>query len=82
MRVIKYPEPEQETITTCSRCGAELAYTGSDCHWKMGAWGDIRFIICPCCSTEITISYTPYPVKIGKNFYEFSDGSWAEEANP
>lgn len=26
LRVIKYPEPEQEIITTCSKCGAELAY--------------------------------------------------------
>lgn len=82
MRVIKYPEPEQETITTCSKCGAELAYTGSDCQWRSGVTGDIKYIICPCCKSEIKINFTPYPINIGDRFYYFNDGSWAEEANP
>jgi hypothetical protein len=31
MRVVKYPEPEAETLVTCPKCKAELAYIGSDC---------------------------------------------------
>jgi len=86
MRIIKYPEPEEETITTCSRCGAELAYTGSDCHWKYGIVSDLKYIICPICKTELIIESIPYPgvlTAIGKPGKEFRlSSSWAEEANP
>lgn len=82
MRVVRYPEPEAETLVTCSRCKAELAYVGSDCQWRDGVTGDIKYIICPCCKSEVKIDFTPYPINIGDRFYYFSDGSWAEEANP
>lgn len=82
MRVVKYPEPEKETLITCSKCKAELAYVGSDCKWRAGATCDIKYIICPCCKTELKIECTPYPINIGDKFYYFNDGSWAEEAKP
>ena len=81
MRVVKYPEPEAETLVTCSKCKAELAYVGSDCQWRDGVTGDIKYIICPCCKSEVKIDFTPYPINIGDRFYYFSDGSWAEETN-
>ena len=80
MRVVKYPEPEMETFVTCSRCGAELAYVGSDCMWRDSTTGDIKYIMCPCCYSEIKIEFTPYPINIGDRFYYFNDGSWVEEA--
>lgn len=82
MRVVKYPEPEAETFVVCHRCGAELAYVGSDCQWRDGITGDIKYIICPCCKSEVKIDFTPYPINIGDRFYYFNDGSWAEEAKP
>ena len=62
MRVIKYPEPEKEEFITCPKCHAELAYNRSDCHWKDGIAGDIKYIVCPCCNHEIRVAYTPYPM--------------------
>lgn len=82
MKVVKYPKPEAETLVTCPKCKAELAYVGSDCKWRDGITGDIKYIICPCCNSEIKIDFTPYSINIGDKFYYFSDGSWAEEANP
>jgi hypothetical protein len=79
MRVIRYPEPEIETFVTCSKCKAELAYVGSDCQWRDGFSGDIKYIVCPCCNNEIKIDYTPYPINIGDRFSCFNDGSWATE---
>ena len=79
MRVIRYPEPEAETFITCSKCKAELAYVGSDCQWRDGVTGDIKYITCPCCKSEIKIDFTPYPINICDRFYYFKDGSWAEE---
>ena len=78
MRVVKYPEPEQEIFVTCSKCKAELAYTGSDCFWENGVAGDVKFIICPCCGTKIRIDYTPDPIQIGKDFYYFDEGPYCE----
>ena len=82
MRVIKYPEPEKEEFITCSICKAELAYQGSDCRWKDGVAGDIKYIKCPCCGHEIRVAYIPYPIYAGKKVFEFSNGSWVKEANP
>lgn len=83
MRVIKYPEPEQETIITCSKCGAELAYVNSDCYWKNGVASDLKYIVCPICKTELIIKSIPYPgilAIIGKPGKEFRlSDSWAEE---
>ena len=64
MRVVKYPEPEKEEFITCSKCHAELAYNGSDCYWKNGIAGDIKYIVCPCCNHEIRVAYTPYPIPL------------------
>ena len=82
MRVVKYPEPEAETLIVCYRCGAELTYVGSDCKWRNSPAGVLKYIICPCCNSEIKTDFTPYPINIGDRFYYFFDGSWAEEANP
>ena len=82
MRVVRYPEPEAEAFVTCSRCKAELAYVGSDCKWRDGVTGDIKYITCPCCESEVKIDFTPYPINIGDRFYYFNDGSWAEETKP
>lgn len=82
MRVIKYPEPEAETLITCPKCTAELAYVGSDCKWRSGVTGDIKYIICPCCKSEVKIGFTPYSINISDRFSYFNDGSWAKEAKP
>ena len=81
MRVVRYPEPETEILVICSRCGAELAYTGSDCKLRDGVTGYIKYIICPCCRNEIKIDFSPYPINISDKFYYFSNDSWAEETN-
>ena len=75
MGVVKYLEPEAETLVTCSKCKAELAYVGSDCEWRDGVTGDIKYIICPCCKSEIKIDFTPYPIYIGGRGYYFNDDS-------
>lgn len=79
MRVVKYPEPEAETLVTCSKCGAELAYVGSDCKWRDGITGDIKYIICPCCKGKIKIGYTPYPINISDRFSYANFSSSVEE---
>lgn len=79
MRVIRYPEPEAETLVTCPKCRAELAYVGGDCQWRDGVAGDIKYIICPCCNNEVKIGYTPYPINIGDRFSYANFNSQAEE---
>ena len=78
MRIVKYPEPEQESFVTCSRCKAELAYTGNDCFWEDGVTGEIKFIKCPCCGTKIRITYIPYPIQIGQRTVYFDNESYCE----
>lgn len=79
MRVVKYPEPEAETLVTCPKCEAELAYVGSDCKWRDGVTGDIKYITCPCCKSEVKIGFTPYPINLGNRFVYCDYGSWTEK---
>ena len=59
MRVIKYPEPEEEKFALCP-CGAELAYTSEDCEWKDSQISHLKYIICPVCGREIILNVIPY----------------------
>ena len=82
MRVVKYPEPEVETLITCPKCKAELAYVGSDCYWRDGVVSDLKCVDCPCCKTFIIVEKVPYPIRVGGKIWNFSDGSWAKEVKP
>ena len=82
MRVVKYPEPEVETIVTCPKCKAELAYVSSDCYCRDGIVSDLKCIDCPCCKTFIVVGKVPYPIRTGEKLPHFSGGSWAKEAKP
>lgn len=60
MRVIKYPEPEEEKFITCTHCAAQLAYVDSDCVWQSGISGESKYIVCPCCNHQIIVELIPY----------------------
>ena len=83
MKVIEYP-PTVPPVEVRCRCGALLEYTESDCYFKEGIAGLRKYIDCPLCNHPIMIAFIPDPVYIraGKKVFEFSDGSWAKEANP
>ena len=70
MRVIKPPPPKEEIEYTCPHCGAILAYTEDDIMYEMGFGGDIKYIICAYCNTQIKLKYIPYPNSPFKSLQE------------
>jgi DNA-directed RNA polymerase subunit RPC12/RpoP len=71
MRVIKYPEPEEEKFITCIHCGAELAYTSEDTQLKDCLISIYTIIICPVCGREIILDIHKRNYQISPKPLEF-----------
>ena len=59
MRIIKYPNIEEEKELTCCWCEAVFAYTNSDCEIKPGLMGDMKNLYCPVCDHELKVQWIP-----------------------
>ena len=82
MRIIEYPPAEPEIEERCPHCKALIGYTASECRWEDTGIASRKYIKCLYCKDKIILDYIPIPEYPRKKFFEFSDGSWAKEANP
>ena len=82
MRIIEYPPAEPELEVRCPHCKALIGYTASECRWQDSAFSTQKYIKCLYCKQKIILESIPYPIYTGEKIYNFSNGSWAKEANP